>query len=231
MRRASPGPNLIEMFKSLVSVFGVVMVAIGLPETRESQRGPARTFDNEAVGSAPAGFTLAAMRQPTPGIWAVRKHGAGLHLVHEADASAAGISLAILSAPAAREFVASVRLRLAGGVRSGGLAWQYQDEHNFYAAILDLTRQELSLYRVTGGNRVRLEAEDDLELDVDAWHTLKVARDDGRIYVALGGIRVFEERDGRGGPEPATTRLGLVSAGNAETWFDDLRVGEDRDRR
>ena len=105
----------------------------------------------------------------------------------------------ILSSASTSEFVASVRLRLAGGARAGGLVWQYQDEHNFYAAMLDLTRQELSMYRVTGGNRVRLETEDDLELDPEAWHTLKVARDDGRIYVALGGIRVFEERDERGG--------------------------------
>ena len=219
------------MVMRFVCLCGVVMALATAPEARYRQRGPARTFDTEAVGAAPTGFILAAMRQASPGTWAVRKHGTSTHLVHDADAAAAGVSLAILSGASTSEFVASVRLRLAGGARAGGLVWQYQDEHNFYAAMLDLTRQELSMYRVTGGNRVRLETEDDLELDPEAWHTLKVARDDGRIYVALGGIRVFEERDERGGHGSAAARLGLISAGNAETWFDDLRVGEDRDRR
>ena len=50
---------------------------------------------------------------------------------------------------------------------------------------------ELAIYRVVNGNRIRLEREDDLELDPDAWHSLKIFQERGEIRVYLGGIRVF----------------------------------------
>ncbi len=208
-------------------LFCVLMV---LALTASAQRGPARTFDAEAAGAPPSGFTFAAMRQPGPGTWMVRRQGTNGYLAHDADAAAAGFSLAILTEMPEREFVASARLRLAGGARAGGLVWHYQDEQTFYAAVLDLTKQELALYRVAGGNRVRLDLEDDLELDRDAWHTLKVSHDDRTMYVALGGIRVLEKRESRDAAPPKGGRLGVIAAGTAEVWFDDLRIGLDRDR-
>ncbi len=53
----------------------------------------------------------------------------------------------------------------------------------------------MALYRVTRGNRIRLEFEDDLELDRDAWHVVRVEHADGRIRVSLGGIGVMRARD------------------------------------
>jgi hypothetical protein len=86
---------------------------------------------------------------------------------------------------------------------------------------LDLAAQEISLYRVARGNRIRLEREDDLELDPNAWHSLRVEHEDGRIRVALGGIGVIRAREreiDEGG------RAGVWSAGAATTWFDDVHV-------
>ena len=88
------GPDVLVMVMRFVCLCGVVMTLATAPEARDRQRGPARTFDSEAVGAAPTGFTLAAMRQASPGTWAVRKHGTSTHLVHDADAAAAGVSLA-----------------------------------------------------------------------------------------------------------------------------------------
>ena len=208
----------------------LLSVLTTLALSSHAQRGPARTFDAEAAGAPPAGFTFAAMRQPTPGTWAVRRQGTNGYLAHDAEPSAAGFSLAILEQRPGREFVASARLRLAGGARAGGLVWHYLDEHNFYAAVLDLTKQELAVYRVAGGNRVRLDVEDDLELDPDAWHTVKVSYDDRTMFVALGGIRVLEKRESRESPAPKDGRLGVIAAGTSDAWFDDLRVGSDRDK-
>ena len=76
-----------------------------------------------------------------------------------------------------------------------GLVWKYQDPLNHYSAQLDLAKQELAMYRVVNGNRIRIEREDDLELDPDAWHSLKIFHERGEIRVYLGGIRVLSERD------------------------------------
>jgi hypothetical protein len=123
---------------------------------------------------------------------------------------------------------ASVRLKLPDGQRVGGLVWRYRDPENFYAAALDLGGQAIDLYRVVRGNRIRLEHEDDLELDPDGWHALRVVEDSNRIRVYLGGIRVLNARDG---DRFETGRAGVWSGGTTTGWFDDLRVDEAEDRR
>ena len=187
-------------------------------------------FNKDASGSVPPGFELAAMRQDAPGTWLVRRDGANGVLVHEATDKASGFALAVAPAAPLRDVQASVRLRLVNGARAGGLVWRYANANNYYGAILDLARAEVVLFRVTAGNRTFLEMEDDLELDPAAWHTLKIVHDESRIQVSLGGIRVFEERDRRYEHDTAPGKTGVIAAGAAEVWFDDLRIEPDRDR-
>jgi hypothetical protein len=190
-----------------------------------------RTFDEDKGTGVPAGFTLAAMRQPDPGRWALRRQGAETSLTHAATAGAAGFAIAVADASAIQDLSATVRLRLAGGARSGGVVWRYRDAQNFYAAILNLTRGTLAGYRVTDGNMIRIEGmfEDDLELDPNAWHTLKIVHDGAQMSVSLGGIRVFEENDRR--DRIRSGLVGLIATGDSDVWFDDLRVEVRRPRR
>jgi hypothetical protein len=92
---------------------------------------------------------------------------------------------------------------------------------------LDLVRQELAIYRVSSGNRIRLEREDDLELDPEAWHSLRILQEDGQIRVYLGGIRVFSERDRQ--PRGAAS-VGLWTSGDTTVMFDDFRVEDETDK-
>jgi len=195
-----------------------------------SQRGQTFNFDADRAGEPPARFALAAMRQDGPGSWLVRRDGVNGALVHAANPAAAGFALALATDGSERDIVLTVRLRLGGGSMAGGLVWRYIDAGNFYAAILDLARRELVLWRVTSGNRVILESKDDLELDTAAWHALKVVHDDEDIAVSLGGIRVFDDRDRRADRRAPTGRTGVIAAGNAEVWFDDLRIDPPRNR-
>lgn len=190
-----------------------------------------RTFDDNAVGAPPPGFTFTMARQQTPGRWLVRAEGTSHYLTHLADpAAAGGFSLAVLDTPHPPQIRASVRLKLTDGERVGGLVWRYQDAENFYLASLDLRVQELALYRVVRGNRIRLDEEDELELDESAWHSLRIVQDDDDIRVSLGGIGVLRARErtfAEGG------RAGVWSGGGATLWFDDFRVEPelDDDRR
>jgi hypothetical protein len=201
-----------------------LVVAAGVSVSAQSgSRGQTFAFDADRAGTLPAGFTLAAMRQPQPGVWQIRRDGANGLLAHAAQPAATGFGLALATDGTERDISATVRIRFAGTVMSGGLVWRYVDPANFYATILDLSRRQLVLFRVTGGNRVFLEAEDDLELDPAAWHTLKIVHDDDEIHVSLGGIRVFEDRERRGERRPGG-RTGLIAGGASDVWFDDLRV-------
>ena len=184
-----------------------------------------RTFEEDKIGAPPPGFLTAAGREAAAGGWIVRQAGSGRALVHDGKASPPdGFAVAVLSGAQYQDVEISVRLKATGGSRSAGLVWKYQDPLNHYAVQLDLARQELAIYRVSSGNRIRLEREDDLELDPDAWHSLKILQEDGEIRVYLGGIRVFSERD-RQARGPAG--VGLWTSGDTTVMFDDFRVEDE----
>ena len=189
-----------------------------------------RSFDEDPVGAAPPGFSFAAARLPDAGRWLVRADGSNRYLLHLADPRGGeGFALALLDADPPQDLLLAARVKLAGGARTGGLVWQYDGPDDFYAVSLDVNAQELALYRVSRGNRIRLEFEDDLELDTDAWHVLRVEHAGGRIRVAVGGIGVMRARSR--GDAPRGGRCGVWSAGGATTWFDDVGVAESAPRR
>ena len=190
-----------------------------------------RTFDTDPAGRAPAGFTLHVVRYSSAPRWLVRREGANGFLAHDGDAGGqAGFTMAVLDTDQRRNLSVSARVRFAGGQRSGGIVWRVQDAENYYLARLDLDRQDIGLYRVVGGNRTRIEGEDDLELDAAAWHTLRIVQENENIRVYIGGIRVLRARDRTLGTPGGT---GLWCTGDAIAHFDDLRLATppaDRDK-
>jgi hypothetical protein len=187
------------------------------------------TFDGDQPGRAPAAFTYRVTRDSAPARWLVQREGANGFLAHAGDRSAkGGFSLAILEDQPRSPQSLSARVRLAGAEGEMGIAWRVQDANNYYLARLDVVggEQDIALYRIVNGNRVRVDGEDDLELDRAAWHTIKVVQDDDTIRVYLGGIRVLRARD------RTFTRPGGVAlwcTGEAAAHFDDLRVGQERE--
>lgn len=184
-----------------------------------------RTFDDDKAGAPPPGFALAAGRDAAVDGWTVKREGTARVLVHEGRQSPAdSFAVAIFSAAQYQDVQVSVRFKTTGGGRTAGLVWKYQDPRNHYSAQLDLAKQELAIYRVVNGNRIRIEREDDLELDPDAWHSLKIFQEDGQIRVYLGGIRVFTERDRL---PRARASVGLWTGGDSSVMFDDFRIEDE----
>jgi hypothetical protein len=187
-------------------------------------------FNEEAVGASPAGFTFGSMRQAEPGRWTIQKRDLESVLFHERDAST-GYSLAIAEGLTPPDIVVTVRLRLTEGARTGGLVWRYLDDRHYYSLVLDLAQGEVALYRIHQGHRNTLESEDGLELDPEAWHLLKVVHTGTTIRASLGGVRVFEDEDGRNRWPDQPSRVGLLATGNSAVEFDDLRIAPRSDRR
>lgn len=184
-----------------------------------------RTFEDDRIGAPPAGFVMASGRDAPVEGWTVKREGSGRVFVHDGKPSPQdSFAVAILSAWHYRDVQVSVRFKAIGGGRAAGLVWKYQDPLNHYSAQLDLVKQELVMYRVVNGNRIRLEREDDLELDPDAWHSLKIFQKRGQIRVYLGGIRVLSERDQLPG---APAGVGLWTGGDSTVMFDDFRVEDE----
>jgi 3-keto-disaccharide hydrolase len=186
-----------------------------------------RTFDDDKVGAPPAGFLMAVGREAGADRWVVQRDGNLRVLAHlGGTAPRDSFAVAIYTGAHYQDVEISVRLKATSGSRSAGLVWKYQDPMNHYAVQLDLARQDVAMYRVVSGNRIRVEREDDLELDPDAWHSLRVVQDGGETRVYLGGIRVFTDRD-RSVRVPAG--VGLWASGDTAVTFDDFRIEPEND--
>jgi hypothetical protein len=188
-----------------------------------------RTFDDDKVGSAPAGFSMAAGREATADHWVVQRDGTGRVLAHlGAAAPRDSFTVAIYNGAQYRDVEVSARLKILSGGRTAGLVWRYQDPQNYHAVQLDLARQELAMYRVVSGNRIRIEHESDLELDPAAWHFIKLEQEGDYTRLYLGGIRVFSDRDRRQRPAGS---VGLWASGDTVVWFDNFQIEPETDER
>jgi hypothetical protein len=205
----------------LRGVLAAIVIAASTNAAAQRHTIVHRDFENDAAGQAPAGFVFAETRDAAPKRWSVQRDGAMQVLGHGGDPGGGGFAAAVLEAPELRDVAVSVKVRFGSGERSGGLVWRYRDPGNYYFVELNIGEHAIRLYRMVNGNRVRLEGEDDLELDPSAWHSLKVVQRDRSVRVYLSGIRVFEERD-RSLAEAGT--VGVWCGGNSAAQFDDLRV-------
>lgn len=200
----------------------VTAVAVSGAMAAALQATRVHSFDATGTGTLPSGFTTAALRQSSPGDWTIAKVGSSNALAHAADRSAEGWGLALAPDAPPANLRLTGRVRLAGGNHTGGLVWHYQDARNFMAVLLNLDDGDLELFRVSDGNRIRLEDRDGLELDAQAWHAMRVVHVNGRTTVSIGGIRVLDHNDRR-----MSARVGLVGVvahGQTDAAFDDLRI-------
>jgi two-component system OmpR family response regulator len=180
------------MVKRLLAM--VLALASAVVSAQHSQ-ATVRGFESDRQGMPPVGFLFSETREAAPHRWTVRRSGQVQVLEHRGDTvNGRGFSTAVLDQPQLQELEVSARIRFLSGDREAGLVWRYRDPRNYYQAELSLGGQSISLFRIADGNRVRLDVEDDLELDPEAWYTLKVVQRERSIRVYLGGIRVFEER-------------------------------------
>ena len=117
----------------------------------------------------------------------------------------------------------SVRLRFPaeGGAGQGGLVIGFQDEKNFYAAIVDIASKKLEVVRVLDGHVTVLQQKDITPKAVD-WHFLRVLRNTiiskDVIETFFDGSLVHSIQDQSFG----LGRVGLLVRGKSSLHFDNL---------
>jgi len=188
-------------------------------------------FDDAPAGEPPPGLAFGAFRQPDPGRWEIVSEEENGFLCHLRDPAyqqrgKPGLSLALFERAAPADLVLTARVRLPEGGRAGGLVWRYRDEEHYYSLLLDLGRQRLTLFRISGGHYIELDSANELELDAGSWHKLKIAHVDGHVRASINGVHVFDDQD-TGMPwwNRSATRVGLVASGNSRVEFDEVVFG------
>jgi hypothetical protein len=210
--------------------FFLLVVALACTAAALAAQAHAIGFDDAPVGAPPAEFMFATQRLAESGVWEVRGTGTERHLVHLADpaAPARGLSIALPKAAGPANVKIFSRIRFVEGEREAGLAWRYRDQSNFYAAAIAIRTGEIFLFRVMGGNRIRLASSTGAALDGNAWHTVGITHIGDTIRAHVNGINVLTARDPN---ETQSGRAGVWSSGASQAWFDDIRIEEVTEQR
>ena len=116
----------------------------------------------------------------------------------------------------------SVKFRANSGEgdQGGGIMWRVQDADNYYVVRFNPLEDNLRVYYVKNGNRSMLKGEN-IHLDGEKWHTLKVLQRGAHYTVYLdgkkrlqGSARIFRRAGG----------VGVWTKADALSSFDDLEI-------
>jgi hypothetical protein len=184
------------------------------------------SFDKDELDREPAGFEFASSAETPAGTWRVVKDGEN-RVLAQLDAQKVNkrFATAVVKESSYKDVRASVRGKPVSGKedQAVGLVWRWQDARNYYVVRSNVLEENVRLYRVVNGNRIKFAGKEDVKLKTGAWHTLAVEHRGSDIAVYLGDRKLFEATDetftGAG-------RVGVWIKADSVTYFDDLSAEE-----
>jgi len=109
--------------------------------------------------------------------------------------------------------------------QGGGIVWRYKDANNYYIACINPLEDNYRVYKVVDGKRTQLQTKERLKVPAGEWHDLKIKTKGDRIECFLDGKKELDTKDGT---FTDAGKIGLWTKADAQTEFDDLRVGTPR---
>jgi hypothetical protein len=190
--------------------------------------GTVINFDTAPLGKVPPGWTVAMTNRGGAPKWEIRKDQSAPtqpYVLAQVSNDPTGnrSPLAILDRMSLRDGDVSVRLKPVAGHedQGGGLVWRYRDENNYYVARANALEKNVAVYRVVNGRRSQVLAVAKHEIPINAWSILKVSARGNRFQVYVDHRRVLQGQDNT---FPSAGGVGLWTASDSVTYFDDFRV-------
>lgn len=194
-----------------------------------------RSFDEDARGQVPAGFTAALTGGGGPVDWRVveaKDAPSGKHVVAQLsqDRTNGRYPLLVLDSVSARDVDVSVRFKPVSGKvdQAAGIVWRLQDKDNFLIVRANALENNVVAYKTIAGKRTSIGIKGNAEAyGVDApvpsgtWSTLRVRMSGDTAEVHLNGKKLFEVESTA---ITAAGKVGLWTKADSVTWFDDLDV-------
>jgi len=199
-------------------------------------------FDDQKLNSAPVGWRMGRLGAGAAANWEVvaaveAPSGQGVLTTASAERDAGASHAWDLCVDERVRFpgdcISKVRIRSDGDgpAAGGGIVFGYQDDKNFYAAVLDFRSKEALLYKVVNGRTEMLKKRDSDEaaragvsIEPGKWHTLQAERQTTRLLIRVDGqeraLLDARDRTFTGG------MVGVLAPAGASTRFDDLSAEE-----
>jgi len=139
------------------------------------------------------------------------------------DTSESRYPLAILDGMSVQNGDFSVRLKPVSGQegRAGGVVWRYRDPNNYYLVRANALTKNVAIYKVERGRVSQVTALVPHEIPSNAWSILKVSVRGNRFQVYVNHHRILQGQDNT---FRDAGKVGLWTAGDSVTYFDDFRV-------
>ena len=190
------------------------------------------SFDADAIGGAPAGWTVAKTGTGNPK-WTV-----------EADANAPSKSkvvkqsgratypLLLKSGSSVRDGAVEVQFKAISGSedRAAGLVWRAKDANNYYVVRANALENNVVLYKTVDGRRSSLDIVGrkggygvNIPVSANQWHTLRVEFAGSRFNVVFNGKSLFAVEDAT---FTDAGMVGLWTKADSVTAFDGFAYDE-----
>lgn len=189
--------------------------------------GRTRTFDDDAAGSPPAGFSFGRTGGGPLGRWVVRAEsgapsGANVLAQLDTDDTDFRFPVAVMNEPSLRDVRVSVRCRTISGRvdQACGLVARYRDENNYYVTRANALEDNIRLYTVRDGQRHQLASWSG-RVAPNVWHEYRLDVRGDHLEVYWDGQRVLDYHDTTFGE---AGRVGVWTKADSVTYFDDLRA-------
>lgn len=176
-------------------------------------------FDKDRTGTVPPGFARAA------GGWKVTADSTAPSqpnvLAQRAKNTDRTLNFIQVAGTSYRNLDVSVKIRVIEGKiwQGGGLAWRGVDAANYYSLLVNPLDNSIRLYKVANSWPTELAAAQLTQ--VGGWHTLRVVVTENRMECYYDGKKYLDRRDTT---YAKAGTVGLLTRGDAETYFDDLTV-------
>ena len=178
------------------------------------------TFDQDAVGSLPGGWTAGVTGRGAPKC-AVEKDPTAASPPNVLKQSGVGtFPWCVKKQTALTDGVVEVKFKPISGSddAAGGVVWRWKDGDNYYVARANALENNVSLYYTQNGRRNTIKYVD-APVAKNQWHTLRVEFSGRRIQVALYG-KVYIEIDDDHIVGPGA--VGVWTKADSVTAFDDF---------
>lgn len=181
------------------------------------------SFDTDAAGSLPAGWTQGVTGEGRSS-WAVHQDESAPSKPNVLRQSGVGSFPWVVRRNISIENgYVEVKFKALEGTedQAGGVVWRWKDRDNYYVARANALENNVSLYYTEAGRRKTLKYVD-APVAPRVWHTLRVEFSGSRIRVALNGKTYIEYEDSHiSGPGA----VGMWTKADSVTAFDDFSYG------
>ncbi len=190
------------------------------------------SFETDAVGSAPAGWTPAKTGSGNPK-WTVEEDATAPSKSKVVKQSGrANYPLLIKNEPSVKDGFVEIQFKAISGRedRAAGIVWRVKDANNYYVVRANALEDNVVLYKTVNGVRRELDIVGrkggygvKAPVPANQWHRLRVDFKGSRFTVTYDGKPLFEVDDAT---FKDAGRVGLWAKADSVTLFDGITYGE-----